>query len=102
MYIYNVTIKIDKSIEDEWLAWMNTEHIQEVIGTGLFHDYSFMELLEPHDDDGRTFVVQYYTNSLDACNEYLSQHAMALRDKGIEKFGQQFVAFRTLLKKHIS
>ena len=30
MIIYNVTIKIDLDVHDEWLAWMKLEHIPRV------------------------------------------------------------------------
>ncbi len=101
MYIYNVTIKIEKSIEQEWLNWMKEEHIKDVINTGLFHDYTFIELLEPTDEDGgKTFIVQYHTNNLSDYNKYIEEHATALREKAFSKFGNRFIAFRTLLKKH--
>ena len=43
MIIYNVTINIDASIHDEWLAWIK-EHIPQVLATGK----SF-ELILPKD-----------------------------------------------------
>ena len=45
MYIYNVTIKIDIDIEQEWLTWMQEEHLKEVVATGMFDSYSFLELI---------------------------------------------------------
>lgn len=36
MYIYNVTINIDSDIQQEWLHWMQTEHIPEMLATGSF------------------------------------------------------------------
>ena len=37
MYIYNVTVSIEKSLADEWLTWMKTIHIPEVLATGYFN-----------------------------------------------------------------
>ena len=101
MYIYNVTIKIDISIEQEWLRWMQEEHLKEVIATGMFDSYSFLELLEPNEEGSKTFIAQYYTDSIARYETYIEAFAPNLRQKGMDKFGNQFIAFRTILKKHI-
>ena len=36
MIIYNVTIKVDHSIADEWKIWLMEEHIPGMIATGCF------------------------------------------------------------------
>ena len=38
MIVYNVTVKIEKDIHDDWLAWMKETHIPEVLKTNLFED----------------------------------------------------------------
>jgi uncharacterized protein YdcH (DUF465 family) len=103
MFIYNVTVKIDPSIKDEWLNWMLTEHIKEVLNTKLFNDAHFYELLEPinEDDNGITYIVQYHAPSKSMYNEYINKHAIAMREKGYAKFGNRFIAFRSLMK-HIN
>lgn len=98
MFIYNVSIKILPEIETEWLIWMKTVHMDEVISTGMFDDASLYKLLDPVDDDGITYIAQYKTSSEDRYNTYINQFAQGLRNKGYEKFGNQFIAFRTILK----
>lgn len=104
MYIYNVTIKVTHAIADEWIAWMQQEHLAEVVGTGLFDQYAFFELLEPllEEEEGRTFVAQYTTDSLVRYEAYITDFAPLLRDKGFARFGNQFIAFRSLMKKMMS
>ena len=46
MIIYNVTIKPDWSIHDEWVKWMKEEHMPELMKTGLFTDSRLCRLLE--------------------------------------------------------
>ncbi len=36
MIIYNVTVKIDNDVVAEWLNWMQTVHIPDVMQTGYF------------------------------------------------------------------
>lgn len=98
MYIYNVSIKIAYAIEGEWIKWMKEEHMDEVIATGMFDSYSFYELVDPISDDGKTFVAQYFTDSKDRYEMYIEKFAPLLRQKGYDKFGNQFIAFRTIMK----
>lgn len=100
MFLYNVTIKVSPEIINEWIDWMQNEHLDEVIATGKFSKYFFYELLEPKEegDESRTFVAQYQTDSLERYKEYIEQHAPLLREKGFSRFGSGFIAFRSLMK----
>jgi len=101
MYYYNVTIKVTPAIEKEWLAWMWNEHLEAVTGTGCFDRYEFFQLIEPVDaeDEGVTYVAQYQTDSVARYERYLDEFAPALRERGFQLFGNQFIAFRSVLKK---
>jgi len=98
MYIYNVTIKVDHAIVREWLRWLKQEHIPEILATGCFTEATTLELLETVDDQGATFAVQYKTPRLEDYRSYLSKYAPELRQKGVEKWGNKFIAFRTFMK----
>ena len=99
MIIYNVTIKIVPEIETEWIAWMKEEHIPELMQTGLFTGHRFCRLLEHHETDGITFTAQYFCNNIHDYKKYIDQHAPAMREKGLQKFGNQFIAFRTVMEE---
>ncbi|HEY1022825.1 MAG TPA: DUF4286 family protein, partial [Flavisolibacter sp.] len=63
MIIYNVTIKVDASIADAWLAWLLEEHIPEVMQTGCFSDKKVVRLLEVDESEGPTYAIQYSAES---------------------------------------
>ncbi|MBL7755139.1 MAG: DUF4286 family protein [Chitinophagaceae bacterium] len=99
MWIYHVTVKIVPGIREAWLHWMQHEHIQEVLATGMFDSFQFFELIEPQDEEGFTFSIQYCTTSQERYQQYIESFAPSLRQKGFEQFGDQFLAFRSILKK---
>ena len=98
MIIYNVTIKTNAEITQDWLNWMKSEHLQEMMQTGLFLDYKLHRLLEQDDDGCATFVVQYHCENIDKYQEYIDQHATVMRAKGHQKFGNKFIGFRSLME----
>jgi hypothetical protein len=98
MLIYNVTIKVDESIARKWLHWMQQEHIPSIMSTDLFTEYKIVRLLEMDDSEGPTYAIQYYLNTMDDYQQYLAQHAPRFRQESIDKWGDRFIAFRTLME----
>ncbi|PSL49149.1 uncharacterized protein DUF4286 [Chitinophaga niastensis] len=98
MIIYNVTIKVATDAHLRWLEWMREEHIPAMLETGLFHDFRMSRLLEQDDQEGPTYAVQYFTDSLENYNTFKEEHAQALRQRGYDVFGDRFIAFTTVMQ----
>ena len=98
MFIYNITIKVNNSIVEEWLKWQREEHIPEIMSTGLFDQYKFFRLLDQDDAEGPTFVIQYHTADRKNYDQYINEHAPVLKEKAIAKWANGFIAFRSLLE----
>lgn len=96
--IYNVTIKIAEPLAERWLQWMREEHIPQMMGTGLFTHHRVARLLEVDDSEGPTYAIQYHTASMDHYRRYLDEHATQMRNKSYEKWGDGFIAFRSVLQ----
>ena len=58
MFIYNVTLNLEPSIVEEWLEWMTTVHIPEVLATGYFQSYQLFKILKEDADEQITFPSQ--------------------------------------------
>ena len=98
MLIYNVTTKVDWSIHEAWLQWMQKEHIPAVLNTGCFIKSQLLQLLETDESDGPTYAVQYFAASITEYNHYLTQFAPAMRKEVTDHWGNQVVAFRSLMQ----
>ena len=98
MIIYNVTIKVHDSIKEEWLAWLKNEHIPEVIDTGCFTRATILRLLEVDDSEGPTYAIQYVAESKALYNRYIENFAGIMRQKSFDKWGDKFIAFRSVMQ----
>ena len=98
MLIYNVTTKVDWSIAEDWLIWMKETHIPEVMESGCFEKHQLVRILQVDEVEGPTYAAQYYVNALTKYDEYLKDFAPELRQKTINKWGEKFIAFRTLMQ----
>jgi len=95
--VYNVTIKVSHVIADRWLQWLQTEHIADLIGTGCFTSAKVLRLLEVDDAEGPTYAVQYFAESKSLYNRYIENFAELMRKKAFEKWGDQFIGFRSVM-----
>ncbi len=99
MILYNVTINIDESVHLEWVEWMKSKHIPDVLDTGCFSGYKFLKLLnEQEGAEGITYCVQYFCQDMKTLHKYIAHHAPALQNEHTTKYQGKFVAFRTLLE----
>lgn len=98
MLIYNVTIKVDHSIADTWLVWLKEEHIPDIIRTGCFTHATVLRLLEVDETEGPTYAVQYHAESNALYNRYVEQFSGNMRKKGVDKWGDKFIAFRSVME----
>ena len=99
MILYNVTVKVDHSIHAEWLIWMKQEHIPDVMGTGMFEEARFWKLTEVDEAEGMTYAVQYIAKNRELYERYLEIFAPEMRKKGTDRWGDRFIAFRTVMEQ---
>jgi len=98
MFIYNITVKVENEILNEWMQWQKEIHIPEVIATECFYDHRFYKLLEHEEEDGKTFVIQFYANSKNEYDNYVENFAEQLRQKSLGKWKDHVISFSTLLQ----
>ena len=98
MIIYNITIKVEESIKEKWLTWLKEEHIPDIINTGCFTHAAILKLLEVDETEGPTYAVQYFCESKSLYNNYIANHAAEMRQKGFDKWGDKFIAFRSVMQ----
>ncbi len=99
MIIYNVTVKIDRESQPDWLKWMKEVHIPEVMATGCFLDYRMARLLEQDGTDGFTYTIQYRLRSMKDFEEYLKHYARLLQKKHSGRYAGKFASLRTFMEE---
>lgn len=96
MILYNVTVNIDFEVENEWLEWMKSNHIPEVMATGCFIE-SRMTKVIAEDKGGATYAVMYLCYNMETYQRYKDKFAAGLQAAHAQKYDGKFAAFRTLM-----
>ena len=84
MFVYSVRCDFTESARDtvdQWLSWMCSTHIQEVLEAGA----AVAELIEI-ESDLPCFQVNYQFESVHAFARYESEHAPRLRHDSLKRF----------------
>jgi len=98
MILYNITFNIEPEIREEWLAWMKEHYYTYVLGTDLFFDVKLFRLLNETENEGITYSVQFFTDTLDKAEVYLEKYASEIVTRHNETFKYRHVSFMTLLE----
>ena len=97
MFLFNETIGIDKTVEQEWLLWMKEQHIPAVMNTSMFTGSKIYKVLHDNEDETVSYSIQYFAESIDNVQQYLDVFAPKILAEFQQKFKDRHVAFRTLL-----
>lgn len=98
MIIYNVTVKINLEVHDEWLNWMKTVHIPDVMRTGRFQNNQIAKVLGQDESDGITYAIQYTCEDMKTLHQYTITEGPALQKDHTDRYQGKFVSYRTLLE----
>jgi hypothetical protein len=99
MTIYSVSITLLGDCEAEWLAWMRTVHVPDVVNTGCFKRCTISRVVEPAVPGEASFVMQYECDSPDDYERYRTEFAPRLQKEHSEKFAGRFRGARQLLQR---
>ena len=100
MILYNVTIGIDKDIEQEWLSWMKETHVPRVMNTGKFLDSKIFKVIgQEEGEQSVSYSFQYFAKSINEVVDYLDNHAGPIVEDHNRRYVNRHVAFRTLLEE---
>lgn len=100
MIIYNVTVMVADAIKEDWLNWMKTVHIPDILKTGLIKEHHFCKILFPTEgEEGYTkYATQYWFENQTKYNDYQDNHAKRLQKEHTERYYNQFMAIRSILE----
>jgi uncharacterized protein len=93
--IYAVTVRIDPPLAAEWLEWMRTVHVPDVLATGCFRRCSIQQEAESG-GERITFVLEYLAASAQALERYQRDHAPALQQLHSARYAGRFDASRVI------
>ena len=98
MLIYEVNLTVDPDVASEYRIWLE-RHIQQILALEGFQAAKFYQRdSDEAGGNGECWTVHYFMDSRSALNDYYDNHATAMREDGIKRFGGKFSASRRVLE----
>lgn len=97
MIIYEVNLNIDAQIDAEFNAWLN-QHVRDMLKFSGFLKASILKEEIPQGSNQIKLSVQYQIENRAALEAYLMESAVNMREKGIQRFKNQFSASRHIFE----
>ena len=98
MILYSVSIALQPDVETEWLEWMRSVHIPDVLRTGCFAECHIYKVADPSPNEP-SYVMQYRCGSLADYHRYRDNFAVALQKDHTDRFAGRFRAARQILQE---
>jgi Domain of unknown function (DUF4286) len=68
------------------------------MSSNQFTDYKFYRLLEQDETESLFYVMQFFAATEANYKKYIEEFAANLRQKTFDRWGDRFIAFRTVMK----
>ena len=93
MIIYEVNIKINPEIVNEFDEWLD-EHIDKML---QFEGFKSANKFNSIEDEQYFLTVQYKVKTQEDLDRYFRNYAEKMRKEGIKKFSNKFKAHRRIM-----
>ncbi len=97
MIIYNVTVSVEESIKEDWLNWMKSQHIPDLLSLGIFTKAKIHRIITNGDSEN-TFAVAYTCADMKKLHYYQLKYAPKFQKDHAVKFKDKAIAFRTIME----
>jgi hypothetical protein len=99
MFLYNVTVGIDKSVEQEWLSWIKENYLPAVAETGLFKESTIYKIVTHDDETSVSYSIQLFAVNIENVVTYLDTQTNRIIEAHRLRFKDKHVVFNTLLEE---
>ena len=96
--LYNITMQVEKPFVDEWLEWIQQEHVPGMMGTGCFIKHQLLKILNDDYDEEQTFAIQYFASTIFKFNQFEQNFLEHELKKISDKWNNNVMFFTTIME----
>ena len=100
MIVYNVTVLLAQSVEQQWLNWLKPNYIDQVMQTGFFDSWSLLQVNDSP-NEGLTYCLQFITEEISSLQAYRNLYEESIAATHQQEFKNQLVTFSSTMQSII-
>lgn len=99
MLIFNTTLHLDDSIQNECLDYLKNRYIPLAIESGLLVSPSLARIESQHEESGASYAMQFKVDNLDVLAVWGDETGELLQSEMTNRFGTKVAGFVTFLEE---
>lgn len=96
MITYQVEVMVPLERAEEWVEYMTSKHIADVVSTGMFESASLQQVVDPSHNECVVYRVRYQCANEETLATYRSEFAPSLQADHTRIFGTDVKAVRSV------
>ncbi len=99
MVIYEINLELNPEIKDDFVSWLEDEHIDELLAQDGFYkaETFYRKTSEENGTNKDLLTIHYSVNSRKNLEDYFANESEKIRGKALEKFEGKFKIDRRIL-----
>ena len=98
MIVYNITMKPESQVWQEWLIWLQSGFIPMVMSTQCFDGNHLFRILNTDDSEGPTYALQFHTSSPERYAYFEENHSAQVLGEASRHWGDRLLFFQTCME----
>ena len=98
MLIINTTFHVSESCEEEWIKWVHTEYIPEVIAPGMLVEPRFCKLLIENETGNQSYAIQFEVKDFDTLDAWFKEYGEKIQSSLCDRFQEKVLSFTTVME----
>ncbi len=99
MVIYNITLKIDWAIHDDFLITLRSTKDQLLNNSSNISDSGLYQLMGVDTQEGPTYCLQFHFDSTSPFNLFIAQEETILKKALSDKYADKYIIFSSVLSE---
>lgn len=99
MIIYNTTYHVDDMVYEKYIDYIKNTYIIKALSGGFLLDPRFARIHPQHEENGKSYSLQFKVKNIDALNYWFSKEGQQLQEELTNIFGDKVLGFATILEE---
>jgi hypothetical protein len=98
MLIVNTTYNVSENCRKDWLIWIHSDYIPEVIRTGFLVNPRFYRLLIENEPGTESYALQFEVKNQETLDGWFQKYGMNIQETMSHRFHENVLGFTTLME----
>lgn len=93
MILYNTTFIVEEKVNEEWLNWLKSEHVNDYLKSSCFLGARLGKITSHVEPGAISYSLQFFANDELILTNFKDNYLAEIQQKSLQKFGTNVLSF---------